>query len=365
VKPVVTPRVRKRIDRLDASEREALRNAFRLLIKSPDGTRNYKFWADIHLKSCPHQSALFLPWHRAYLFAFEDALRAIGAATVTLPFWDWTVLREIPPLVKEEPLTSDRDENPDPNGLPFASTIAQILDEQSFERFGGLDCEPLSAGGDLENAHGTVHTWVGPTMGSPHAAEDPLFWFHHAYVDKLWHDWQQRHSGEPPCPTEKLEGVPGPWLVRDVLDIDGPRLRYGYEDVLSVQGELRFEPEKDAQKLRLLTRAIGGRPRIRFDRVEVAGEGEAPTAFEVRLTPDSADPIAVVSLFGLHTHLDYGTERGVVPGPEHGRGNFAASLRLTGEELGQAEDLTLVARWSPAAKQRAAVRVGGVAIGDV
>jgi tyrosinase len=26
---------------------------------------------------------------------------------------------------------------------------------------------------------------------------DPLFWLHHAFVDKVWDLWQQRHSAEP------------------------------------------------------------------------------------------------------------------------------------------------------------------------
>ena len=24
---------------------------------------------------------------------------------------------------------------------------------------------------------------------------DPIFFFHHAFVDKLWADWEQQHSG--------------------------------------------------------------------------------------------------------------------------------------------------------------------------
>jgi tyrosinase len=37
-----------------------------------------------------HMGPAFLPWHREYLCRFEAELQAIDA-TVTLPYWDWTV----------------------------------------------------------------------------------------------------------------------------------------------------------------------------------------------------------------------------------------------------------------------------------
>src|SRR5882757_11273086 len=46
---------------------------------------------------CPHHTPqrLFLPWHRAYLYRLEQALRD-RVESVTLPWWDWTTTREIP-----------------------------------------------------------------------------------------------------------------------------------------------------------------------------------------------------------------------------------------------------------------------------
>ena len=38
---------------------------------------------------CRHGAPGFLTWHRAYMLAFERALRCI-APGVTLPFWDWS-----------------------------------------------------------------------------------------------------------------------------------------------------------------------------------------------------------------------------------------------------------------------------------
>jgi Common central domain of tyrosinase len=56
--------------------------------------RGYQAWAGIHglplPVSCTHNSPLFLPWHRAYLYFFEKALQD-RVAGVTLPWWNWTM----------------------------------------------------------------------------------------------------------------------------------------------------------------------------------------------------------------------------------------------------------------------------------
>jgi tyrosinase len=40
--------------------------------------------------------------------------------------------------------------------------------------------------------HASGHGGVGALMQSvPLSPGDPIFWLHHTYLDKLWHDWQQ------------------------------------------------------------------------------------------------------------------------------------------------------------------------------
>lgn len=43
--------------------------------------------------------------------------------------------------------------------------------------------------------HNRVHMWVGGSMGPGTSPNDPLFFLHHAFIDKLWYDWEQRHVG--------------------------------------------------------------------------------------------------------------------------------------------------------------------------
>jgi tyrosinase len=41
-----------------------------------------------------------------------------------------------------------------------------------------------------------VHTSVGGDMDTEHSSNDPLFFLHHAFLDKLWYDWQNMGHGD-------------------------------------------------------------------------------------------------------------------------------------------------------------------------
>ena len=63
----------------------------------------------------------------------------------------------------------------------------KIIDNSTtFSDFGELIVVP----------HNWVHLWTGGSMATlEEAANDPLFYVHHAYIDKLWTDWQMKKSG--------------------------------------------------------------------------------------------------------------------------------------------------------------------------
>jgi tyrosinase len=49
------------------------------------------------------------------------------------------------------------------------------------------------------SVHDTLHVWVGGTMGQVDwAAYDPLFFAHHANIDRAWRIWQAAHPGANP-----------------------------------------------------------------------------------------------------------------------------------------------------------------------
>src|SRR5262245_16105339 len=63
----------------------------------PADPRNWYRFANLHRDFCPHGNWYFLPWHRAYLSAFERVCRELsGKPDFALPYWDWTTHRRLP-----------------------------------------------------------------------------------------------------------------------------------------------------------------------------------------------------------------------------------------------------------------------------
>ncbi|KAI9598680.1 hypothetical protein BDF19DRAFT_382349, partial [Syncephalis fuscata] len=45
---------------------------------------------------------------------------------------------------------------------------------------------------ELEGAaHGRTHNGLGGTMSTMFSPNDPVFYMHHTYLDKIWYDWQK------------------------------------------------------------------------------------------------------------------------------------------------------------------------------
>lgn len=87
------PRQRANIDCMSEDEIERLRCAFRTIYDIDDKVedrRNYNNQALIHQNHCQHGWERFLPWHRAYLYEFEQNLQDFDR-DIMLPYWDWTM----------------------------------------------------------------------------------------------------------------------------------------------------------------------------------------------------------------------------------------------------------------------------------
>lgn len=243
---VRTLRARRNVERLTPQQLTSLRQAFREAYGISD-ERGYAFHAGIHglpLPSyCTHGSDLFLPWHRAYLYFFELALRD-RVPGVTVPWWDWSSAASrqrglprpysvrrvngatnalhsaaIPPEARQGGQPRRTSRNPSaPPMLPTPQEVQRALNLGDF-----LDFQS-----QLEDLHGRIHVWVGGTMGSiAWAAYDPIFWAHHAMVDRLWRLWQARHTNSGP-PRAILNAALPPFemTVADTLDVKA--LGYDY-----------------------------------------------------------------------------------------------------------------------------------------
>ena len=89
---------RMNLDCLSPAQLERFRNAFRELYrlnKWPEDRRSYNNNALIHQNHCQHGWERFLPWHRIYLYEFEQMLQDFDR-DVTIPYWDWTMPQYVP-----------------------------------------------------------------------------------------------------------------------------------------------------------------------------------------------------------------------------------------------------------------------------
>ena len=188
----------------------------------PTAGERQKYWTQ-----CQHGSWYFLSWHRMYLYHFETIVAAEveklgGPADWALPYWNYSDDRDanarLLPTAFRSPKKNDGSDNalfvntrtPDCNaGRQFADdsdvAIAGPLRERDFVSlsfgtgFGGPQTNFMHSGnliGSLElTPHGNMHMAVGGLMQSfSTAALDPIFWLHHANIDRLWQVWLDRDA---------------------------------------------------------------------------------------------------------------------------------------------------------------------------
>jgi tyrosinase len=284
-------RVRKNIDDLSEQELDNYIHAVNALKKKAEADPNSKdgflYYASLHdslkIGPCEHGQDTFLPWHRALLWMFEEALRRSDPPTtsnVTIPYWDWSRPPSgvrFPKIVEaklykgvQNPLNNMRPlfsvtrekgkicpqvcppgQTPPPgcSCLPWPRWWLEqnVLNNSRWEGVGNFagqnfpdrDCNAFSRStyGTLErDPHNTIHdSYVGGNMADPSSAgEDPLFWSFHTYIDLLFAQWQERGNKVDSCLQCEFCGLfkqsnptPVRYKVEDVLDIK--QMGYSYE----------------------------------------------------------------------------------------------------------------------------------------
>jgi tyrosinase len=156
---------------------------------------SWEYWAVVHRYNCPHGKPYFLSWHRGFLYRFEEMLRQVsGDPDLVLPYWNYYDQPTVPAEFLDPTSSLYRDDRQGTNvygGLgmdAFAPTIT------NFVRYtGATDAfEP-----QVEmRPHNPVHNLIGGMMGwVAYSPRDPLFWVHHANIDRLWVAWLNAGGG--------------------------------------------------------------------------------------------------------------------------------------------------------------------------
>jgi tyrosinase len=145
--------------------------------------------------ACQHNNLFFLAWHRIYLYYFERIVRAAsGDTSFALPYWGYS--------------PTDPRNLPEPFRSPGDATNALWTDQRATTINAGgnitaswVDASPalaLTSFSTFQSTlsstpHDLVHVAVGGGCGWMSAFEtagmDPIFWLHHANIDRLWDDW--------------------------------------------------------------------------------------------------------------------------------------------------------------------------------
>ena len=200
-----------------------------VMMEGPNGV-NGPNWA--------HRGPAFGPWHRELLKLYEQELQNVsGDSNMTLPFWNWTKDRTT--ADPGFPFFNDflgPDGSANINDKVTVGAFAQAngwnlnVDEENFgflRRHFGIDGPGLPTAASVQAAlnlatydnnpwnilsnansfrntlegwtgprqiHNAVHRWVNGSMQPGTSPNDPVFFFHHCNIDRLYAVWQQKNA---------------------------------------------------------------------------------------------------------------------------------------------------------------------------
>jgi hypothetical protein len=160
----------------------------------------------------------------------EDELRKVDPSVV-LPYWDWTYDAARPMesiilspdwfgsssgggCIPDGPFKDWQVKVPTPHCLSRGYKPGQF--QETYISSGTLatllrgakNMKELTSSINIE-PHGAVHVAIGGDLVEKHSPNDPLFYLHHAFIDKIWYDWQNSGGGED-FPWDKHAPVK-PW----------------------------------------------------------------------------------------------------------------------------------------------------------
>lgn len=148
--------------------------------------------------TCTHHDYFFWSWHRMYLYWFERIVRKYsGSSSWSLPYWNYSLAtqRQIPSMFRDttsELYVAARSAGMNGGGSLPASHVNVAP---------GLALVPFNTASDTleSNPHDNVHVDVGGFSGwmgdVKTAAQDPIFYLHHANMDRLWNIWLAQGGG--------------------------------------------------------------------------------------------------------------------------------------------------------------------------
>ncbi len=240
--------------RPDDPDLDALRRAIPILRRNGLWQAQVAVHAD--MRNRQHTSWRFLPWHRLLILHFEDMVaRVSGKADFALPYWDWG-RDPFPPIFYTDPAFIMPNRAAPPGMVMDSRWFTSKLDDPFAAYFGaprdpgGQDGGPRYMAGSAEwSGHNLMHGFVGGDMNDlQRAPNDPVFYLHHANIDRSWALWRSRNPAEvyPQAWRDEVlaglidaEGRPAAAMTAGAT-VDPFALGYGYPQDTSLPPP--FEP---------------------------------------------------------------------------------------------------------------------------
>ncbi|RYP91186.1 hypothetical protein DL770_002663 [Monosporascus sp. CRB-9-2] len=281
------PAIRREWRNMSPADRRSFVTAIRCLMDkpttgiAPPARNRYEelVWVHQQMTANVHMAGSFLPWHRYYVHTFSRLLRNECGYRAPFPWWDET--RDAGNFAASGLFTSEyfgslpqavNGQGTCINDGAFAGKLLHIGPgssnvERCLSRGERRDltaqvntnfvntCNSRTAYAAMRECseygpHAYGHNGIGPVMaevaGSP---GDPVFFMHHAFVDRMWKVWQNQaqwrwttisgcaapgQNGQP-CPPLTLDtvltthGIRPDVRVRDILDTEAAFLCYKYD----------------------------------------------------------------------------------------------------------------------------------------
>lgn len=206
------------------------------------------------VRNIAHFGPTFLPWHREFLHRLENELQQVlGDPDFGIPYWHWVQDEakggphvQAGPHVQNSTVWNDLEHVPWPNNAtrltvlmggtywprmslkfvlsltapylklepvdlgvltirsidPAQGSIIAVADGDEASTYTGLSYDTPDYNSTSTDSfrnlvesggHGAIHNIVGGDMGSAAlAVNDPIFFLHHAMVDRIWARWQDK-----------------------------------------------------------------------------------------------------------------------------------------------------------------------------
>lgn len=231
--------IRKNANNLNSNERAEFVSAVKT-IKSAGIYDQFVLRHANAIMSAIHRCPAFLPWHRRFIWDFEQELQRVsGNPNLGLPYWNWpegganasmwdanllggngdtgTRIVSNGPFrsgewmivdssgVQAGPLRRAFGQESWATSLPTQQEIDQVLAIIPYDVSPWNTNSNPSFRNEIEgfrgpNLHNRGHGWVGGSMLPMTSPNDPVFFMHHCMVDKMWHEWQLRFPNQSYLP---------------------------------------------------------------------------------------------------------------------------------------------------------------------